>query len=987
MAKIILAELALDEKAFLTAAKNTQKAILELAKTQKLLKKNGKENSEQFVKNEIQLKKLRSEYLNQKKAIIALESPYAKLSNRLIRARKEFKDLAATQGISNKQLTEANAKVIALDRQLKRIDKSVGQSQRNVGNYGNAWQRLKLRITGVNTTTQKTGGILQGLSARFLGLTAVIFGAVRALKDMFNRVRTFDKAMVGLSAILGENRDQLKELEIEIINVAGASIKTSNEVAELATVLVTLGKTKTEVIQLLKPVNDLAIGLQASSQEAGELLIQTLNAFGKSGDSAQEYADIIAKMRTSTALDFERIKDSLGFLAPVAKVAGISFENTAAILGVLVDNGIKAAKAGRLTASSFLRLAAKGLTLEEALDKVNEAQEKGVTNTELLALATRLFGVNAGAVGLILANNRDRVAELTEEFENAAGTLDNLTKKQLESLDAKLLILDSAWERFVISVENGDGALGTFFKNIIVGTTDLINLLGLLNEDFGTRKIREGNIAMEGAIKLQEQLIESRKELNDELVGKGISPLNIDELTREDLDRVQKKIEDTTFVLNSFKEILAEKAPDDILGIESIQTAILKFNRTLNAELGKQQVLQQELGIETQKELEARLEAEQKAIEKAGEDKKREKEKSEAEKKKEAEKIKAQEKQDLATFEQEKINLLNEIEIAKLETDRAKAEEKSVQRKEAEELEVEELLISKEQKNELLRLLEDAHLERLFDIRDIAREKEAETRLKAQEALNKELIKQQQDFNKQTIRAEQILANSKNTIIRAGVSALKSILGDSVLFRLAELFFRAKKEVASIQIASSAAQLKNYANAVASAPFPLNLPFIGGALAQNVVLSGAAKAAQAKVITAAAISGLGAIGGSFYEGGQVEVPSGIGGKISGQNIPTQRGGDNIVATLKDGEAVLTPKQQERAGGDAFFKSIGVPGFQDGGIVGVPSTTLPTTTQSLNTAEFAEILADRINDIKIVAIEEEISEAIATRVEIVDGADI
>ena len=281
----------------------------------------------------------------------------------------------------------------------------------------------------------------------------------------------------------------------------------------------------------------------------------------------------------------------------------------------------------------------------------------------------------------------------------------------------------------------------------------------------------------------------------------------------------------------------------------------------------------------------------------------------------------------------------------------------------------------------MIELIEEAHLERLFDIRDIAREKEADTRIRFQEDLNKELIKQQQNFNKQTIRAEQILANSKNNIIRAGVNALKSILGDSVLFRLAELFFRAKREVASIQIASSSAQAKNYANAVASAPFPFNLPLIAGALAQNVTLAGAAKAAQTRVIAAAAISGIGSF---FYEGGQ--VPSG-GGRISGRNIPTQRGGDNILATVKSGEVILNDEQQERAGGDAFFKSIGVPGFQDGGIVDVPSTILPTTQQTLNTTEFAEILADQINAIKIVAIEEEISEAIATRVEIVDGADI
>ena len=130
--------------------------------------------------------------------------------------------------------------------------------------------------------------------------------------------------------------------------------------------------------------------------------------------------------------------------------------------------GIKASKAGRLTAASFLRLSKEGLTLEDAMNQVNEAQKKGVTETELLALSTKLFGVNSAAVGIILSSNRDKMAELTTEFERANGTLKDLTDIQLTSLSAKMDLLNSSWEKFIFSIENGQGAISNAFKKTII---------------------------------------------------------------------------------------------------------------------------------------------------------------------------------------------------------------------------------------------------------------------------------------------------------------------------------------------------------------------------------------------------------------------------------------------------------------------------------------------------------------------------------------
>jgi TP901 family phage tail tape measure protein len=57
-----------------------------------------------------------------------------------------------------------------------------------------------------------------------------------------------------------------------------------------------------------------------------------------------------------------------------------------------------------------------------------------------------------------------------------------------------------------------------------------------------------------------------------------------------------------------------------------------------------------------------------------------------------------------------------------------------------------------------------------------------------------------------------------------------------------------------------------------------------------------------------------------------------GGLVGGGNIPRQPNGDNVLATVKTGEVVLTQQQQASLGGANTFRRIGVPGFATGGLV-------------------------------------------------------
>jgi hypothetical protein len=377
---------------------------------------------------------------------------YQKLNLKRTQAAKKLQDLIASGKASRIEIRLATKQFEKYNAKVKKADLAIGNFSKNVGNYKSAFKGL--------------GGTIRNLVGAF-GFTSGIFIFSSLVKGAFNRIREFDKSMQNLSGILRVSRKDLKDLEGTIIDVAGSSVKTSNEVATLAEKLTTLGKTKDEVKALLKPVVDLGIGLETTGEEAGEFLVQMLNTFGASTDEAGKYADIIATIRTSTSLDFQKMRDSFQYLAPISKALNKDLAYTGALVGILADNGIKAERAGRLMGTSQQKLASVGKSLNDGLNELNEAKSRGVTELELLALSSKLFGKQSSALGLVLANNTDLIETNAQVIRDNGGALEDLVNEQLESMDAKLKILDSSWEELILMIENGEGSLSNSFKGFI----------------------------------------------------------------------------------------------------------------------------------------------------------------------------------------------------------------------------------------------------------------------------------------------------------------------------------------------------------------------------------------------------------------------------------------------------------------------------------------------------------------------------------------
>lgn len=333
------------------------------------------------------------------------------------------------------------------DVQLKKLDKTVGDNFRNVGNYQSA-----------------IGGL-----RNVLGQLGIAFGISTVVRSAFTAIKDFDQGMANLASVLGTTRDQITALEEDAKRLGATTRFTAGEVAQLQTEFAKLGFTQNEILNSTGATLALAGATGTELARAAEVAGATLRGFSLDASEMQRVTDVMAKSFSSSALDMESFAESMKYVAPVANAAGVSIEETTAMIGALADSGIKGSHVGTSLRRILTDMAATGKPATEALA---ELSAKGITMSD----AMDEVGRTAQTALLVLAKNQEKVDSLTGSLENAQGAAQEMADTQLKTLGGSLALLQSAWEGYILKINDASGA-GKGFSDAIKFLADNLDFI------------------------------------------------------------------------------------------------------------------------------------------------------------------------------------------------------------------------------------------------------------------------------------------------------------------------------------------------------------------------------------------------------------------------------------------------------------------------------------------------------------------------------
>lgn len=261
----------------------------------------------------------------------------------------------------------------------------------------------------------------------------------------FQVFKGFEQEMSKVQAVSGATAEEFKALSENAKALGASTMFSAREVASLQTEFAKLGFTANEITKVTESTLALAQASGSDLARSAEVAGSTLRAFGLDASETGRVTDVMAASFSTSALDMETFAESMKYVAPVAKSAGMSLEQTSAMLAVLANNGIKGSAAGTALRRIISQLGATGGDVQGAIK--NLAAE-GLN----LADAKDEVGRSAQSALLILSEGINQVDPLTKSFEESGGAAKAMADIMGNTAFGASKRLESAMEGLAISV-------------------------------------------------------------------------------------------------------------------------------------------------------------------------------------------------------------------------------------------------------------------------------------------------------------------------------------------------------------------------------------------------------------------------------------------------------------------------------------------------------------------------------------------------------
>lgn len=274
-----------------------------------------------------------------------------------------------------------------------------------------------------------------------------------------------------LQAVLGlaKNSADMRVLRAQARQLGDTTAASADDAAAAQIIIAKSGADKDGILAATPVTLNMSLANKKSMEENATLLMGVKSAFGLSNDKTAHIGDVISAAMNQTAANFAGLSDTLTYAAPVAKNAGISVEETAAMAGALADAKIIGSMAGTGSRAVITRLQAPVGKAHDALDElgVNTADRKGnmrplftllkeMQNSfekNKLGTAQRaeymkaIFGEEASSAAAVLMEGAasGKLDRLTKMFQASDGKTEELVKIMQDNLGGDFKALQSAY--------------------------------------------------------------------------------------------------------------------------------------------------------------------------------------------------------------------------------------------------------------------------------------------------------------------------------------------------------------------------------------------------------------------------------------------------------------------------------------------------------------------------------------------------------------
>ena len=382
--------------------------------------------------------------------------------------------------------TDLGSIVAHLKLEMNDFNNNLNKAMDEIGKTDDKFRGLK-----------STGEALSSVGA---GLTAGVTAPVMALgASVVKTQMNFQDAMANVQALSGATGSELKMLEDTAKQMGESTVFSASECADALGYMALAGWDANQSAAGLPGVLNLAAASGMELAQASDLVTDYLTAFGLEADQAGRMADVLSYAQSNSNTTTQMLGDAFKNCAVNAHNAGMTLEETTAILGKLADSGLKGSEAGTALNAVIRDMTQKmqngniqiGNTkvavqdangnfrkMTDIVRDVSKATE-GMGDAERMAALQSTFTADSiKAMGIMCNTGADSIDGFTKELENSDGSAKKTADTMNNTLSGAIKELGSAWEGLQLSLSDTTGVLTGLIKGLTKVVRFIKNLPG-----------------------------------------------------------------------------------------------------------------------------------------------------------------------------------------------------------------------------------------------------------------------------------------------------------------------------------------------------------------------------------------------------------------------------------------------------------------------------------------------------------------------------
>lgn len=399
-------------------------------------------------------------------------SAYSKMSNTLNELRKRYKDLA----VQNKENTAEGRlllqNITQLDAKLKQVDATVGQHQRNVGNYVGAINSLQTGLANLG----------------------IVVGVGTVITKTSETLKSFDENAANMAKTLNISTEEARKLSREFLNMdTRTSIKGLQEIAAIGG---QLGIEAKDISGFTRSIDKLNVALgdefTGGAEEITSVIGGLRNVFtdiktDKVDQDLLHIGNALNVLGAEGSATSPIMADFAGRIGGVAIPLGLSTGQVLGLSATLQELNVSAERGGTAVGNILKKMSTDTEAFAK-LAKMPVQEFEQLINTDLLGAfkkviegtkdfkgnavglaktldGLKLDGAGASEIFLKLASNTDlldkRTGQATTSLIKENSILDETNKKN-ETLQAKTEKLKNAFDKYILGIDESGNVTGKF---------------------------------------------------------------------------------------------------------------------------------------------------------------------------------------------------------------------------------------------------------------------------------------------------------------------------------------------------------------------------------------------------------------------------------------------------------------------------------------------------------------------------------------------